>query len=102
LNYNTNPSLARELSSRWQYNNHINSNIAYRIQKTTELAGFSGDVHIGNRIGYRPPSEAVSDPGWFATLSLIHKEGDDWEREPLDDTELDRLVTFMEELGLEE
>ena len=53
-------------------------------------------------MGYRPPSEAVSDPGWFATLSLIHKEGDDWEREPLDDTELDRLVTFMEELGLEE
>jgi len=47
----TDPPLARELSSRWIYNQRVNQEIASILVRTSKLAGFTGTLIPGTRLG---------------------------------------------------
>ncbi|KAH9931426.1 uncharacterized protein B0H18DRAFT_1083452 [Fomitopsis serialis] len=43
----TNPGLVMELKRRWRYRNEINTRIAFKLFKTSQLRGFTGSLHTG-------------------------------------------------------
>ncbi|GBE84233.1 hypothetical protein SCP_0602110 [Sparassis crispa] len=45
------PALAHILSTQWKYHDRIHEKIAHCLYQTSQLAGFSGKVVCGRRIG---------------------------------------------------
>lgn len=68
-NIMVNPSLARELSVDWEYQDRINNGIARRLLQASRLPGFTGSLLVGTRTG-RDSSlrDGVPPPHWFNEL----------------------------------
>ncbi|KAH9923875.1 uncharacterized protein B0H18DRAFT_878327 [Fomitopsis serialis] len=109
----TNPGLVMELKRRWRYRNEINTRIAFKLFKTSQLRGFTGSLHTGQRIG-RPVTrnDGIPIPPWAKCLvdTTVAREVDadaaeeDDEIEPLlpgieFDHDANAYVGFLDDLG---
>lgn len=102
-------TLARELSTQWEYRSNINQAIVERLVKASRLVGFTGSLFPGQREG-RPAgyNDDVPLPPWATgTLGLTHVvveygEGNDAEdvSRELQDVDTELLGQVMESLHL--
>jgi hypothetical protein len=68
------PALASELSSRWEYQTQINTDIVGRLVQTSTLVGFSGTLVMGTRVGHAALPADVPLPSW-CSLHVAHPSG---------------------------
>ncbi|KAH9903426.1 hypothetical protein C8Q73DRAFT_674646 [Cubamyces lactineus] len=61
----TNPSIAHELSRRWQQRQGSHRRIVQYLQKTSKLSGFTGKLEAGSRLGcVRERTQQIPLPQW--------------------------------------
>lgn len=65
------PALAHELTRQWQYEERINEAIVRKLVQTAQLVKFSGDLHIGCRVGREPVTVEVPPPSWLSLLTTF-------------------------------
>jgi hypothetical protein len=101
-----NPTLARELSARWQYRNHIHERIVGHLIKTSSLPGFSGFLFPGNRIGRDLSlSEGIVLPDWATNMLNLRQIEVSYE-EPVEtsvdvpDVDTDIFIELLEDTRL--
>ncbi|CAL1709575.1 unnamed protein product [Somion occarium] len=107
-----NPPLAYELSLRWRYSNAVNTELAYRLQQTSELPGFTGTLRTGHRVGRSPIlADGILLPPWVS-LQTQPTEGFDASGNELEDDEelgmegvgnedeANVLIDYIDRLGL--
>ena len=71
-NLTTNPTLAFEVSTRWQYRNKIHEEIVKRLLQTSRLPGFSGSLFHGERQGRDPfLNIGVPPPFWMTDIHRL-------------------------------
>jgi hypothetical protein len=64
-----NPPLASEISSQWSYRERIHEAIIKRLIQTSRLAGFTGNLFYGQRVGRDPAlNEDIPPPSWVTRL----------------------------------
>ncbi|KAJ7062971.1 hypothetical protein B0H15DRAFT_794769, partial [Mycena belliarum] len=111
----TQPDLAWELSRQWSFRDRINMSIAQRLAQTARLAGFTGSLFPGDRIGRDPAlRHGIPAPFWLGDslhLSIVEDEIDEvimpnQQREydlngmgREDDFDDDRMIDLMDSLG---
>ena len=108
----TDPALAFEVSTRWQYRNKIHEEIVKRLLQTSRLPGFSGSLFHGKRQG-RDPSLHVDVPAPFWMTSILgiqitQVEIDDMEDDEVTvgdndlgvDVDTDAFISFLEDVSL--
>lgn len=92
----TDPTLALEVSTRWQYCNKIHEEIVKKLFQTSQLPGFSGSLLHGERRGRDPFLNVdVPAPFWMTgILGITQVE--------IDVTEMDDEVTVGDtDLGVD-
>ena len=68
-NIMTDPTLAFEVSTRWQYRNQIHEGIVKRLLQTSRLPGFSGSLFHRERQGRDPSLNVdVRPPFWMTGI----------------------------------
>ena len=111
----TTPNLAAELKRRQQYRNLVNTKIAQRLYKTSQLPGFTGNLQTGRRIGRSATrNDGVPLPSWARcfvdgeTLAQLDVDAaeDDEDEERVEGIESERdvnvYVDFLDGLGTRE
>jgi hypothetical protein len=99
-----NPTIAHELSVRWEYQNRINKVIFRHLQKTVGLPGFSGIFTPGICIGRSRNSQddSISLPSWWEIEPTASEEADgNWEDHGDGEQEdVGGLIDFMDNLAI--
>lgn len=93
------PTLAFELSCRWQYSVEINSRIYSRLLQTASLSGFTGCLELGQRVGRAARDDGIPPPPWWVDFQ-VEAEDDEDDRAPLPSQEND-FVDYLERLESE-
>ncbi|OBZ67902.1 hypothetical protein A0H81_12134 [Grifola frondosa] len=104
----TDPSLASELSVRWQLRDCIHEKIADILYRTSCLRGFSGRIHHGRRVGRDVSLIAeVPLPRWaMHTGANVSRDVDDDQDEDggipgtTNEEDAHNLVQFFDNLGI--
>lgn len=106
------PPLAHELSLRWQYLNAVNAELAYRLQQTSELPGFTGSLQTGRGVGRSPIlADGIPLPPWASLQTQLTEAPDASGNELEDEEELGMegvrnedeanvLIDYIDRLGL--
>lgn len=104
----TNPSLAHELSCRWEHRTQIHAAVTRRLRLTSRLKGFTGSLLPGSREGRNPHlNDNVPLPPWAEVLGLVEvtteyeePEGEDDELPPRElDVDTDLVIQLMERIS---
>ena len=106
----TDPTLAFEVSSQWQYRNKIHEAIVKRLLQTSQLPGFSGSLFHGKRQGRDPFLNTDIPPPFWMTgiLGITQVENDIVEEvDEVGDTDLgvdvdsDAFISLLEDVSLQ-
>lgn len=108
------PGLAHELQMRWAYEDKVSQRITSRLYDTSQLAGFSGKLAVGKRVGREVTGmEDIQLPSWarrspaprqsaIDRLDDADESGDDEEGAVLpgvDGEQAGLFVDFIDNLG---
>ena len=70
------PPLARSLSHQWQYQDHINESVVFKLIQASQLRGFTGTLSIGSRVGRDTTLSAnVPHPHWVFLIQSANVVG---------------------------
>lgn len=107
------PTLAEELSSRWEDRDRVNTRLARRLKQVAGLKGFTGELKVGVREGVQRDltANAISRPAWMTTLNVEvaqsdwvdvddDEDNDDVVLPPNDTEEAEEIVGFLDRLEL--
>lgn len=112
-----NPPLASEISSQWSYRERIHEAIVNRLIQTSRLAGFTGNLFYGQRVGRDPAlNEDISPPSWvthllgITTIEVEYDEGtastvesgveNIQDIEPEDEVDTEVFVDLLDDLAI--
>ncbi len=96
----TNPPLAYELSHRWAKADRLNVHVANQLRDTAGLAGFTGKLETGQRIGRAVNPDLSPLPTWAfaiskpAAIPASNSSGEDQNEDAVV-----QLTDFMENLA---
>ena len=110
------PAVAHELRMRWTHEDRVSARITKRLFETSQLAGFSGRVTAGKRVGRTPVSLDIPLPTWASSAPMEgerHADGQDDDERSVghsytedsglagidDEREAQHFVDFLDRLG---
>ena len=107
----TNPALASELSAQWSYRERLHEVIVKWLIQTSRLAGFSGSLFHGQRLGRdRSLNENIPPPSWVMHLLGITEVEVEYDEEPAtvvenvqdpeDEVDTDIFIELLEDLAV--